>query len=181
MLKELEKCGLLKKSKKSKDVHVLRGLIKMWEGELEADPPSVAIGSQTTTDLNPRSSQAFPENLLCLAPPADQCSYAIIEQEDNKLSFDGEEKDLPQIDGVIPAITFMFSTNLVEFKLKLALRTIITISEKDLDNDLTIIPEKLSSVDRTAWNNFLEHRVRDGIQIKFLFTKSVGLVKKGHV
>ena len=176
MPKELRKCGLFKGE--DNGIRVLQGLVKMWRGDFESDSWSVANGSPITTDLDPQSSQAFPENLLCLTP-ADQCSYAIIEEGDNKISFGGEKHDLPEIDNLTPAITFMLSTIMDKVKLKLGQDTKITIYENYLDNNMAIDPTKLSPKDKTAWNKFLNESVRDGIQIKFLFTKSVGLVIKG--
>lgn len=183
MVQEMGKCRLIKSKKQ--DDWLLRGLKEMWKGKLQ---PSTTTNitddtmmfhqefqSHTQPDQSPQHSEAFPENLLCLAKPRGQCQYATIETGGKEITIGNERHPLPLLNKTT-TITFLLSTNVNDVKLKLHDGYIITISQKNLDQNLCIDTTTFSDkADKTAWTTFVRDKVRKDIKIscKFLLTKSV--------
>ena len=167
---EMEKCCLLKSS--NRDTRVLQGLIAMWRCNLEPTKHKTnQSDQQQRSNRNPQDSKAFPANLLCLVPHKDPIEYAVI--EGNDITIGNVKHSLPPLDGI--TITFMVSTNLDKMKLTVSSdgSSKITITEGQLDEDLRIEDDSLDPGDRALWQRFMRDHVREGIEIKFLLTKSV--------
>ena len=167
---EMEKCCLLKSS--NRDTRVLQGLIAMWRCNLEPTTHKTEQSDQQQrSNRNPQDSKAFPANLLCLVPQKDPIEYAVI--EGNDITIGNVKHSLPPLDGI--TITFMVSTNLDKMKLTVSSdgSSKITITEGQLDEDLRIEDDSLDPGDRALWQRFMRDHAREGIEIKFLLTKSV--------
>lgn len=167
---EMSKCGLVKKQKQGRAV--LRGLMYMWQGQVQqlVDHEKIQPSSsqqqqqqQRKSDRNPQLSEAFPENLLCLENPIDQCQYATVGKGGKHIVFGKNNDSLPSLDLNGPTttpITFLLSTNVDMVKLKLLNKNAIAIRQENLDNDLCIDAETIEDVvDREAWETFVEKKV----------------------
>lgn len=187
MYLELQKCQLLKQG--DNNSQVLRGLLEMWRGNLDPET-TYPIGNEyelqptTTTDelRNPQGSDAFPENILCLAKPNEQHPFAVIKNASNEITVGKTNRHLPPLDGNTQ-ITFIISTNLEVIKVKLPPlgKTVITITRDILDSNLEVDATQTENNVVAIWTKFVHNKVRDGVKIKFLLTRSVGLQKRQYV
>lgn len=162
---EVKKCGLF--GGRNVDARLLQGLMLLWEGTLGSN---TYHSLQEMPDRDPQGSKAFPENLLRLVPKNNLLQYAVIDGDN--ITIGDDTRPLPPLDTAFP-ISFILSTNVDTIKLDLTSTgaTSITITEHNLDDSLGIRDTLLSEKDLTAWTNF-KKKLRDGVQIKFLMTKS---------
>ena len=144
----------------------------LWKGELGVN---TYVNNQDNlqempADRDPQCSKAFPENLLRLVPNNNAIQYAVIDGDN--ITIGDDTRPLPPLDTAFP-ISFILSTNVDTIKLDLTSTgaTSITITEHNLDDSLGICDTLLSEKDLTAWTNF-KKKLRVGVQIKFLMTKS---------
>lgn len=71
-------------------------------------------------------------------------------------------------------ITFLYATNADAVILKLGRsRPTVTITEANLNEDMEIDIDTLQdSIEKSTWMTFITETVREGVKIKFLFTRS---------
>ena len=166
---EVKKCGLF--NERQVDARLLQCLMLLWQGDLgnNADVDNEDIWQQMP-GRDPQRSKAFPENLLRLVPKNNPFEYALIEGDN--ITIGKETRQLPALGETFP-ISFILSTNVDMIKLELTSTgaSSITITEENLDDSLGIRDDSLSEKDLNAWKNFKD-KLRSGIQIKFLMTRS---------
>lgn len=169
---ELRKCSLLKEP--DVDTRVLQGFVAMWRGittpvswthtpALDSD-----ASQQSTPPTTLQHSAAFPENLLRLVAKSNPVKYAVIQGD--YITTDGDnECPLPHLEET--TLNFILATNVNIIQLVLSRDEEITIDETNLDDDLGIEISSLTDNDTRAWTEF-DERVPEGIQIRFLLTRS---------
>jgi hypothetical protein len=177
---DLQKCGLWKKSK---DTRLLQGLLAMWQGQLVAMNPkrqkaraSSSLSLQPDdTNRKPQSSRAYPENILSLVRSTGPIPWAVIQGTCPTTITLGTRKkiSLPSLEDPI-MITFLYATNADALILKLGRsRPTVTITEANLNEDMEIDIDTLQdSIEKSTWMTFITETVREGVKIKFLFTRS---------
>jgi len=173
LYEELNKCGLVKDH--DSNTRLIRGLIALWQNTIDLNVigPKPTLSSQSNqVERNPQYSKAFPENVLSLVPSKDPIQYAVIEGETGTtmtLDNDGTRIPLPELNGA--TITFILSTNAKQLRLDLGPSIPkVTITEAHLDDEMEINVDKLENDEEAVWTAFVRERLRDGVNLKFLFT-----------
>jgi hypothetical protein len=158
---ELRKCCLLNDTV---DDRVLHGVLAVWRG-------SFSFKGGKALDEVPQAYQnstAYPENLVKYGTPVDPVSYGTIKSSSTVVSSDGgKELNLPRF-RPNERVAFVLVSNAKEILLSpLGLK----IRKNLLNNDLQLDTSKLSSGQNKKWKSILG-RVKPGVSIGFLFTKS---------
>jgi len=173
LYEELNKCGLVKDH--DSNTRLIRGLIALWQNTIDLNVigPKPTLSSQSNqVERNPQYSKAFPENVLSLVPSKDPIQYAVIEGETGTtmtLDNDGTRIPLPELNGA--TITFILSTNAKQLRLDLGPSIPkVTITEAHLDDEMEFNVDKLENDEEAVWTAFVRERLRDGVNLKFLFT-----------